>query len=136
VEFFSFEGKRLGDKGSLQTLICKATNISPFALQGESLSQIHIDKRMRWIEHRDTGQEEDKVYSLLGIFGVSMVPIYGEGVTKAFDRLWDKFREMQKYMQDLRITNPRDDKKRIEADKGGLLKEVYRWVIETPNFQQ
>jgi hypothetical protein len=136
VEFFSFEGKRLGDKSSLQKQICKATNIPPSAVQGESLSQFHIDERMRWIEHRETGQEEDKVYSLLGIFGVSMVPMYGEGVAKAFDRLWDKVREIQKCMQDLRVTDPRLDKERIETTKGGLLKEAYRWVIETSDFQQ
>ena len=136
VEFFSFEGKRLGDKGSLQKQICKATNISLPALQAKSLSQFHIDERMRWIEHRETSQEEDKAYSLLGIFGVSMVPAYGEGVAKAFDRLWDRFREIQKCMQDLRPTDPRLDKERIEATKGGLLQEAYRWVIEASDFQQ
>jgi len=136
VEFFCFEGKRLGDKGSLQKQICKATNISLSALHAKSLSQFHIDERMRWIEHRETSQEEDKVYSLLGIFGVSMVPDYGEGVTKAFDRLWDRFREIQKCMQDLRPTDPRLDKERIEATKGGLLQEAYRWVIEASDFQQ
>ena len=91
---------------------------------------------MRWIEHRETSQEEDKAYSLLGIFGVSMVPAYGEGVAKAFDRLWDRFREIQKCMQDLRPTDPRLDKERIEATKGGLLQEAYRWVIEASDFQQ
>ncbi|KAH9204387.1 heterokaryon incompatibility protein-domain-containing protein [Leptodontidium sp. 2 PMI_412] len=136
VEFFSFEGKRLGDKSSLQKQICKATNISPSALQAKSLSQFHIDERMQWVEYRETGQEEDKAYSLLGIFGVSMVPAYGEGVAKAFDRLWDRFREIQKCMQDLRPTDPRLDKERIEATKGGLLQEAYRWVIETSDFQQ
>ncbi|KAH7363989.1 hypothetical protein BKA65DRAFT_127019 [Rhexocercosporidium sp. MPI-PUGE-AT-0058] len=136
VEFFSFEGNRLGDKSSLQKQICKATNISPSALQAKSLSQFHIDERMQWIEHRETGQEEDKAYSLLGIFGVSMVPAYGEGVAKAFDRLWNRFREIQKCMQDLRPTDPRLDKERIEAAKGGLLQEAYQWVIETSDFQQ
>ena len=126
VEFFSFEGNRLGDKSSLQKQICKATNISPSALQAKSLSQFQIDERMRWIEHRETGQEEDKAYSLLGIFGVSMVPTYGEGVAKAFDRLWNKFREIQKCMQDLRPTDPRLDKERIEDTKGSLLKAAYR----------
>ncbi|RDW75234.1 hypothetical protein BP6252_06376 [Coleophoma cylindrospora] len=136
VDFFSLEGKRLGNKISLQNQICKATNISPSALQGESLSQFHIDERMRWIDHRETGREEDKAYSLLGIFGVSMVPMYGEGIAKAFDRLWDKFRHLQKCMQELRLTDPRDDKERIEATKGGLVKEAYRWVIESSDFQQ
>ncbi|KAH9206311.1 hypothetical protein DL95DRAFT_429605 [Leptodontidium sp. 2 PMI_412] len=39
-------------------------------------------------------------------------------------------------MQDLRPTDPRLDKERIEATKGGLLQEAYRWVIETSDFQQ
>jgi hypothetical protein len=91
---------------------------------------------MRWIEYRETGQEEDKAYSLLGIFGVTMFPIYGEGVVKAFDRLRDKLHEIQKCMKDLRLTDPRDDKERIEATKGGLLEDAYRWVIETSDFRQ
>ncbi|KAH8587315.1 hypothetical protein B0O99DRAFT_678190 [Bisporella sp. PMI_857] len=133
VEFFSLESKRLGDKSSLQKQICKATNISPLALQRESLSQFHIDERMRWIEHRETVQKEDKAYSLLGIFGVSIAPTYSEKVAKAFDRLWDKFREVQKCMQDLRLTDLRLDKERIEATKGGLLKEAYRWRTSQHN---
>jgi hypothetical protein len=81
---------------------------------------------MRWIEHRETGREEDKAYLLLGIFGVSMVLIYGEGVVKVFDWLRDKVYEIQKCIQDLRLTDPRDDKEYIEANKGGLLREAYR----------
>jgi len=41
-----------------------------------------------------------------------------------------------KYLADLRPTNPRDDKKRIEETKGGLLKDSYRWVLENSDFQQ
>ena len=70
IESFSLEGKRLGDKSSLQKQICKATKISHSALQARSLFQFHIDERTRWIDHRDTGQEEDKAYSSPGIFGV------------------------------------------------------------------
>lgn len=55
-----------------------------------------------------------------------MVPTYGEEVAKVFDRLWNKFREIQKCMQDLRPTDPRLNKERIEDTKGGLLKEAYR----------
>ncbi|KAL5320132.1 hypothetical protein ACEPPN_010933 [Leptodophora sp. 'Broadleaf-Isolate-01'] len=65
-----------------------------------------------------------------------MVLAYSEGVAKAFVRLWDKFREIQKCIEDLRPTDPRLDKERIEATKGGLLQEAYRWVIETSDFQQ
>ncbi|KAJ5000708.1 hypothetical protein K4K48_002289 [Colletotrichum sp. SAR 10_66] len=36
---------------------------------------------------------------------------------------------------DLRITDPRDDKDRIERTKGGLLRNSYRWILENPDFQ-
>lgn len=34
------------------------------------------------------------------------------------------------------ITDPRDDKARIEETKGGLLRDAYRWVIDHPDFRQ
>ena len=37
---------------------------------------------------------------------------------------------------DLRATDPRDDKKRIEAIKGGLLKGSYQWVLDHPEFRR
>ncbi|KAH8731584.1 hypothetical protein GQ44DRAFT_767448 [Phaeosphaeriaceae sp. PMI808] len=39
-------------------------------------------------------------------------------------------------LRDLRSTNPRDDKKRIEKTKGGLLKDSYRWILDNADFQQ
>lgn len=41
-----------------------------------------------------------------------------------------------KCLADLRLTDPRDDKKRIEETKGGLLKDSYRWVLDNLDFQQ
>ncbi|KAH0439644.1 nacht and wd domain protein [Colletotrichum camelliae] len=37
---------------------------------------------------------------------------------------------------DLRITDPRDDKDRIEHTKGGLLRDSYWWILENPDFQE
>jgi len=34
----------------------------------------------------------------------------------------------------LRTTDPRHDKARIEGDKGGLMDDVYRWVLSTDEF--
>ena len=136
VEFFSRERKRLGDKSSLRQLICEITNIPYSALQGDPLSQFSANERLRWIEHRQTKLEEDKAYSLLGIFDVYILPIYGEGTANALARLLDEFRKMQKCIQDLRLTDPRDDKKRIEDTKGGLLEDSYRWILENSDFQQ
>jgi hypothetical protein len=39
-------------------------------------------------------------------------------------------------LRDLRTTDPRDDKKRIEETKGGLLKDSYRWILENSEFQR
>jgi hypothetical protein len=136
VEFFSQEGERLGDKSSLRRQIVDITNISPSALQGEPLSQFSVEQRLQWIEHRQTKLEEDKAYSLLGIFGVYILPIYGEGKAKALNRLLDEFYKIQKCVQDLRLTDPHDDKKRIEDTKGGLLEGSYYWILENSDFQQ
>jgi hypothetical protein len=37
-------------------------------------------------------------------------------------------------IQDLRTTDPREDKKRIEDTKGGLLRDSYQWILEHPDF--
>ncbi|WPJ64533.1 hypothetical protein SMAC4_13811 [Sordaria macrospora] len=39
-------------------------------------------------------------------------------------------------LKHLRITDPRDDKVRIERTKGGLLRDSYRWVLNNADFQQ
>ena len=135
VEFFSQERKRLGDKSSLRTQICEITNIPHTALQGHPLSQFTVEERLRWIQHRQTKLEEDIAYSLLGIFDVYILPIYGEGPASAHARLLEEFHKMQKCIQDLRLSDPRDDKKRIEDTKGGLLEGLYDWILENSDFQ-
>jgi hypothetical protein len=37
-------------------------------------------------------------------------------------------------LEALHITNPVDDKRRIESDKGGLLDDVYQWVLRNDAF--
>jgi hypothetical protein len=39
-------------------------------------------------------------------------------------------------LADLRATDPRDDKTRIEQTKGGLLADAYRWVLDNADFRQ
>ncbi|KAJ5970512.1 WD40 repeat-like protein [Penicillium vulpinum] len=39
-------------------------------------------------------------------------------------------------LRDLYTTDPRDDKKRIEKVKGGLLKDSYRWIFENNDFKK
>lgn len=87
VEFFSRDCKRLGDKKSLERQINEVTGISVLALQGRPLEEFNVNERISWAANRDTKRKEDKAYSLLGIFGVSMPLLYGEGFDKAFRRL-------------------------------------------------
>jgi ankyrin repeat protein len=94
VLFFSRDGKLLGDKFSLEQDIHDVTRIPIPALRGAPLHSFSVDDRMSWAATRITKKEEDGAYSLLGIFGVSMAPIYGEQQAAAFRRLRKEIREI------------------------------------------
>jgi hypothetical protein len=87
VEFFSCQGHRIGDKASLDWLIHDITNIPLAALRNCTLNEFNTSERMRWVENRTTKEEEDIVYCLLGILGVSMPIVYSEGRESAQSRL-------------------------------------------------
>jgi hypothetical protein len=87
VEFFSHDGKLLGDKRSLEAEIQDITSIANGALQGKPLSQITVEERMSWAQRRVTSIEEDRVYCLLGIFDTYLPLLYGEGFSNASRRL-------------------------------------------------
>ncbi|KAL4725542.1 hypothetical protein ACLX1H_007691 [Fusarium chlamydosporum] len=44
--------------------------------------------------------------------------------------------DRKKCLSDLRVTDPKDDKERIEKSKGGLLKGSYRWILDHDGFKQ
>jgi len=90
IEFFSAEGRRLGDKKSLQQKIGDITGVSLQALQGTPLFHFSIDERMSWAAKREAKREEDEAYSLLGVFDVQMPLLYGEKKAKAFIRLQEE----------------------------------------------
>jgi hypothetical protein len=100
------------------------------------MSQFSVEERLMWIERRQTTIPEDKMYSLLGIFDVEIPLFYGEGATQAYTRLREVVDRREKCMQDLCVSDPSYDKKRIEETKGGLLKDSYRWILENSDFQQ
>ena len=95
VEFFSRDGKRLGDKKSLEVQIHHITGIAVQALRGTSLSEFSIDERKSWATNRKTTIEEDQAYCLLGIFDTYLPLIYGEGKENAFCRLEKEIRGSQ-----------------------------------------
>ncbi|KAF1968774.1 kinesin light chain [Bimuria novae-zelandiae CBS 107.79] len=87
VEFFSREGQRIGDKASLDRLLHDITDIPLAALRNCPLDQFSTCERRRWVENRRTTEDEDIVYCLLGVLGISMPTTYGEGKESALRRL-------------------------------------------------
>lgn len=52
----------------------------------DMIGELSIGERMRWASKRTATRSEDLAYSLLGVFGINMPLLYGEG-DKAFYRL-------------------------------------------------
>lgn len=136
VDFFTCEGMHLGSKISLVEHISEITRIPASALNGQTLSRFSREERFAWSRSRETTIPEDKAYSLLGIFGVDMPIAYGEGAGGAIRRLEAAIERRDICIRDIRLCDPRDDKKRIEEAKGGLLKDAYCWILENSEFRQ
>lgn len=96
VDFFSKEGELLGSKASLEGHICEVTGIPPSALRGSPLSDFSVAERLSWATSRETFRQEDKAYSLLGIFDINMPLIYSEGKDKAIQRLREEIDKASK----------------------------------------
>ena len=79
----------IGDKKSLAFSIADITGIDVGTLHGFSVKRISTACRMSWASHRKTTRPEDLAYCLLGIFGINMPLLYGEG-EKAFIRLQEE----------------------------------------------
>lgn len=93
VEFFSKEGKMLGSRISLEQDIHQITKIPVGVLRGDTLADCSVDERMSWAAGRTTTVKEDKAYCLLGIFGVFLPLIYGEGEHHANLRLKEEIQK-------------------------------------------
>jgi hypothetical protein len=93
VEFFSLQHSRLGDKQSLKKEIHAISGIQIEPLRGRSMRRFPVDVRLAWADNRPTTEGEDAAYCLLGIFGVSMPLVYGEGRTNALRWLENETRE-------------------------------------------
>ncbi|KAK3986202.1 hypothetical protein QBC44DRAFT_333807 [Cladorrhinum sp. PSN332] len=89
VAFFDSSWNSLGTRSSLSDSIGEATGIPHKILTGieTNLNTCSVAQRMAWASRRTTTRHEDMAYCLLGIFGVTISPIYGEGLERAFGRL-------------------------------------------------
>jgi len=85
--FYDSSWALIGTKGQLATPIQNITGIPrSFLLGWLGLHEASVAQRMSWAAKRTTKRREDIAYSLLGIFGVMLPMIYGEG-DQAFIRL-------------------------------------------------
>ncbi|KAF2446873.1 ankyrin, partial [Karstenula rhodostoma CBS 690.94] len=88
--FFDEEWKRLGTRADLQQSVSGCTGIPEGVLAGsDDLERISIAQRMSWAAKRETKRLEDRAYCLIGIFGINMPLLYGEG-ERAFLRLQEE----------------------------------------------
>ncbi|KAK4227390.1 beta transducin [Podospora fimiseda] len=100
VEFFDQAWIFRGSKISLVDELSSVTRINASSLLNKTpLSDISVAQRMSWASRRETTRVEDIAYCLLGIFGVNMPMLYGEG-KRAFIRLQE---EIAKESNDLSI---------------------------------
>ncbi|KAI6041064.1 heterokaryon incompatibility protein-domain-containing protein [Pisolithus marmoratus] len=95
VRFFDQKWERIGDKAELAWTLSEMTRIPEEVLkEGLQLAMSNVDDEQRpsvalimsWAADRTTTREEDRAYSLLGLLGVHMPMLYGEG-KNAFRRL-------------------------------------------------
>ena len=89
VLFYSDDWEYIGTKEELIPLLTPLTEIPEHILRGGDVFQISLASRMSWAARRKTTRTEDKAYCLMGIFGVNMPMLYGEG-NRAFQRLQEE----------------------------------------------
>ncbi|KAF2029945.1 HET-domain-containing protein, partial [Setomelanomma holmii] len=90
LDFFACDWTLLGTKADYSEALSAITGIHAPALVDQSITSFSIAQRMSWAARRVTTRPEDIAYCLLGLFGVNMPLLYGEGTIKAFTRLQEE----------------------------------------------
>ncbi|EIW56881.1 uncharacterized protein TRAVEDRAFT_73247 [Trametes versicolor FP-101664 SS1] len=90
VVFMTRRWEVFGTKIGLAETLDQITGIDVSILTGQvDIRSVSVACRMSWAAKRKTTRVEDQAYCLMGIFGVHITPIYGEG-TNAFLRLQEE----------------------------------------------
>jgi hypothetical protein len=80
----------LGTKHDFAVRLQKITNIpAPVLTFDADFRNTSVAQRMSWAAARRTTREEDRAYSLFGLFGVNLPIVYGEG-SQSFQRLQEE----------------------------------------------
>ncbi|KAI0649805.1 heterokaryon incompatibility protein-domain-containing protein [Trametes meyenii] len=95
VLFLNKEWKLIGTKGTLAGTISQVTRIPGEVLRHlKDMRASSVAQRMSWAALRVTTREEDEAYCVMGIFGVNMPTLYGEG-RYAFVRLQEAILKLE-----------------------------------------
>ncbi|KAK0718050.1 hypothetical protein B0T26DRAFT_741149 [Lasiosphaeria miniovina] len=87
VEFFAQGLRPVGRKTNMTQLLSQISRIAERALLfGVDVYQASVAEKISWAANSITTRPEDRAYSLMGLFGVNMPTLYGEG-HHAFKRL-------------------------------------------------
>ncbi|KAL8662320.1 MAG: hypothetical protein Q9202_004849 [Teloschistes flavicans] len=84
--FLDRNWKTIGSKKSLKDDVSQAAHITKRDLTVYDARQLSIAKKLSWLSRRKTTRVEDMAYCMLGLCGVNMPLLYGEG-ERAFIRL-------------------------------------------------
>ncbi|KAM7217519.1 Heterokaryon incompatibility protein (HET) domain containing protein [Rhypophila decipiens] len=102
VDFYDKDWRKFGTKSHPEFLdvLTRITKI-PVGVLGnpDKVTSCTVAQRMSWASERETTRVEDMAYSLIGIFGINMPMLYGEG-PRAFIRLQE---EISKETNDLTL---------------------------------
>lgn len=82
--FLNSDWKFIVSKKMLEAILTEITGIE--RLLTMKLGTVSIAAQMAWASKRESSREEDNAYCLMGIFGINMPLLYGEG-ENAFRRL-------------------------------------------------
>jgi hypothetical protein len=89
--FYGRGWSQLGTKETLQQMLSEITGVDEEVLDVmEYMYNLPAGRRMSWAARRQTAREEDMAYCLMGLFGINMPLLYGEGGDRAFVRLQEE----------------------------------------------
>ncbi|KAI6144700.1 hypothetical protein BKA82DRAFT_2370809 [Pisolithus tinctorius] len=134
VFFFAKDWTMIGTKAGLSSVISSTTGIHKDALEyPERIPCFSIATRMSWAKGRTSTKEEDKVYALMGLFGVNLPILYGEGETKTFLKLQS---EIMKTTDDQSIFAWRSASAESHASDSGLFADTSKCFADCGDVQK
>lgn len=136
LEFYTHGGQLIGTRDQLGPFIADITSIPVEALSGKRpLIEFDVEAKLSWAANRSTQREEDSAYSLLGIFGIFMTPIYGEQKEDAMKRLIRAVKAVEDEAKKNLLLSLRFDQM---TSRRANIKDAHRktcqWLLNQPEY--